>query len=71
MHGQQLATRRSRKNLNAFKFETLFTKSVDLYLQKLLSDSTETFLILKKNKNILLTRGETRKNYKTYKIYNF
>ena len=61
MHGQQPATRRTRKTLNAFFSKPVFSKRWDLYLQKLLSDSTETFFILK---NILLSWGDTRKKYK-------
>ena len=56
--GQSLNSRRQKSQPNPW----------DLYLQKLLSDSTETCLILM---NILLARGETRKTYKNgifYKI---
>ena len=41
--------------------ETVFSKRWDLYLQKLLSDSTDTFFILK---NILLAGGDTRNKKK-------
>ena len=43
MHGQQPATQRSRETLNIFFLETVLSKRWDLYLQKLLSDSTKTF----------------------------
>ena len=59
---------RSRKTLNAVFSKQCSQNRWNLYLQKLLSDSTETFFILK---NILLAKGETGKNYKKLKIYNF
>ena len=68
MHGSQPATRRLRKILNAFFLKQCSQNRWDLYLQKLLSDSTEPFFILK---NMLLARGGTRKNYKKLTIYNF
>ena len=68
MHGQQPATRRSRKTLNAFFLETVFSKRWELYLQKLLSDSTEPFFILK---NMLLARGELEKITKNWQFIIF
>ena len=55
MHGSQPATRRSRKTLNAFFPKQCSQNRWDLYLQKFLSDSTESFFILK---NILLAGEE-------------
>ena len=47
MHGQQPATPHSRKTLNAFFSKQCSQNRWNLYLQKLLADSTETFFILK------------------------
>ena len=53
-----LEPRQSRKTLNVFFSKQCSQNRWNLYLQKLLSDSTETLFILK---NILLARGQISK----------